>query len=874
MPDRLFLIDGHALIFKTYYALLHHPMMNSKGTDTSILYGFTKYLLELLDRERPTHLAVVFDPPGGTFRNRLYPAYKANRQATPQPVIDALEPLTQLCRAMRVPALTVPDYEADDVIGTLARRFGREGTEVYMVTPDKDFGQLIDRNVFQLKPGRGGSGEELFGPEEICRKYGIAAPVQVIELLTLCGDVSDNVPGVEGVGEKTAARLISAYGSVEEIYRHLESLTPKQRQKFREAEAHIGLSRDLVTIRTDVPVEIRLEDMAVRELDNPELCRLFDEYEFFSLKRHLRLPAADRTRQDAGFSVEETGAENLMAQARRRGRCALVASGTGLFSKIDRLTLAADDDAGRHLFAAGSPETFRALLEDGQVEKTGYGLKGQTSRLLRHGIDLKGRLLDIELMHYLLRPEQSGKIEMLARHFLHIDMEALAPSPQPLSLFEPQEAQETPEIEAAVIFLLAEVLEGELVKAGAGRLYDEMEEPLIRVLARMERTGVKVDLNQLDGYARELRKELEEREIRIRELAGEPELNISSPKQVGAVLFEKLALGGKTKKEAAGRRSTDEATLKSLSRRHPIVGEILEFRAVKKLLSTYIEPFNGYVSPRTGRIHTTFNQALTATGRLSSSNPNLQNIPVRTERGKEIRKAFVPGAPDGLILSADYSQIELRLMAHLSGDAHLIQSFREGSDIHTATAAKLFRIPREEVTADQRRTAKTANFGIMYGISAFGLSRRLEMPLPDARRFIEEYFAAFPAIQAFIRNTVAAATEKGYVETLFGRRRYIPELQSRNGTVRALGERNAVNAPIQGTSADIIKLAMIRIDRRLDGMRSRMILQIHDELLFDTLPQEVDRLKALVTEEMENVIALSVPLTVECNYGRNWLEAH
>ncbi len=880
MPNKLFLIDGHALIFKTYYALLNRPMVNSKGQDTSILYGFTKYLLELIEKKEPTHLAVVFDPPGGTFRNKMFTQYKANRPPTPQLIIDALEPLTEICGAMRIPALTIMGYEADDVIGTLAKKFGNEQTEVYMITPDKDYGQLVDPHIFQIKPGRAGSPDELFGEEQICEKYGIAHTGQIIDMLTLCGDTADNVPGVDGIGEKTAAKLLAKYGDVQNIYSHLDELSAKQKEKFEKAEDHIELSHELVTIKTDVPVDICLRDMVTETLDNPKLFELFDFYEFHSLKKHIKGAAQLERQQETEFNVSHKEAASFIRLAKATGRIALHLEGDQLFSEPGKITLALEDSGTHQLFSSeGQVQDFKSILEDEAIGKAGYNLKLQLNILAHAGITLSGKLYDIELMHYLMNPEQSSKIEILSSSLLGINLDSMEEQETvQLSLFDAPEAlpEKDNSKETAISYLLSKVLEEKIESMEVSKLYWEMEEPLIRVLARMERNGVKVNLAQLDDYAKELRKEMLEREARIREMADEPQLNISSPKQIGTVLFEKLALDPKAKKSSKGNWSTDEPTLKAIEHTHPIIHEILEFRAVKKLLSTYIEPFGTYISPVTGRIHTTFNQALTSTGRLSSSNPNLQNIPVRTERGKEIRKAFIPDNPDNLILSADYSQIELRIMAHLSGDAHLIQSFKDGIDVHAATASKIFKIPYDEVTPDERRIAKTANFGIMYGISAFGLSQRLDMPVGKAKKFIEDYFEAFPAIQYFIKDTISYATANGYVETIFGRRRYIPELQSKNGTVRALGERNAVNAPIQGTSADIIKLAMIGVDRRMreEKLQSKMILQIHDELLFDTRPEEAEILKKIVKEEMENVITLSVPLTIDCNYGKNWLEAH
>ena len=880
MANRLYLIDGHALIFKMYYAFVRRPMINSKGMDMSILFGFTKYLLELIDRVQPTHLAVAFDPPGGTFRNEMYPEYKANRTETPQLVIDALQPLTELCTALRIPVLMIPGYEADDVIGTVAKRYGSAETEVVMVTPDKDYGQLVDEHIFQLRPGKSGGDDELLGPAQICAKYGIGSPLQVIEMLTLCGDTSDNVPGVKGVGEVGAAKLIAKYGTVENIYAHLEDLSARQQEMFREARGHIGLSHELVTIRTDVPVETDLRAMEADRRYDPVIAALFEEYEFSSLRRyiaHLDLPPAEKKKaQTLVFTTVDP--EALTAAARKAGAAALVteAEETGLFSPVRRMYVAAD--SGPDILIAGEgPEAFRDLMEDTSVAKYGYDLKRQSHLLNNHGIGLGGPRFDIELMHYLINPEQSHKADMLARSYLGTELEPAETETAAASLFDAPEETPLPgrEREAAVLLRLGGKVRDDMKAQGVDALYENMEAPLAEVLARMERDGIRVDLRQLESFAAQLRRETLEHEERVREMAGEPDLNVSSPKQVGDVLFDKLHLDAKAKKNRKG-YTTDEATLLALVDRHPIIGEILEYRAVKKLLNTYIEPFPNYVSPVDGKIHTTFNQALTATGRLSSSGPNLQNIPIRTERGKEIRKAFVPGTPGGFILSADYSQIELRIMAHLSGDAHLIQAFRQGQDVHAATAAKIFGIPVEDVTREQRGIAKTANFGIMYGISSFGLAQRLQLSRNEARRIIDDYFAAFPSIRSYIDRTVAQAREKGYVETLFGRRRYLPDINARNQTVRSLAERNAVNAPIQGASADIIKLAMISVRRRMDaeGLRSRMVLQIHDELVFDALADEVEALTRLVVEEMEHVITLSVPLTVECNHGRNWLEAH
>lgn len=890
MKDRLYLIDGHALVFKMYYAFLRRPMINSKGADMSILFGFTKYILELINREHPEYLAVAFDPPGGTFRNVMYSEYKATRAATPQLVIDALEPLTGICRALKIPVLMVPGFEADDVIGSMAKREAASGKLVYMVTPDKDYGQLIEENIFQVKPGKSGGADEIVDVKAVCEKCGIDNPAQVIEMLTLCGDTADNVPGVKGVGEVGAGKLIAKYGTVENIYRHIDELTARQQTQFREAEGHIALSHDLVTIKTDMELTVNDDEMKVTASYTPEVADLFEEYEFNSLKKLLPDAASvERPSVEAKkMKINEVNASVLAGKAADLHRVAIVQAteGTGVFAEVTGMALAVcSDEEADNLevnVAYGSPAEFSKLLSDTGIDKYGYELKTMAGQLGNMGIELGGKLMDISLMHYLINPEKSHKSEILAKSYIGIDIENNAEEAEeqdaPLSLFDaPAEDDGKGCVtEAAAAMLTGLKVKEDMATNSVSGLYDEIEEPLMHVLEKMELAGVKVDLAQLGEFAEELRKEMNEREARIREMAEMPELNISSPRQIGELLFDKLKLDPKAKKTARGSYTTDEATLTALSDKHPIIEEILEFRAVKKLLSTYIEPFPMFVNKQTGRVHTTFNQALTATGRLSSSNPNLQNIPIRTERGKEIRKAFVAGSADGIIVSADYSQIELRIMAHLSQDQHLIQAFRNGVDVHAATAEKIFGVPHEEVTADQRRVAKTANFGIMYGISSFGLSQRLGISRSEAKKLIDDYFNAFPAIRSFIDDTIAAARENGYVETIFGRRRYLPDINAKNATVRALAERNAVNAPIQGTAADIIKLAMIGVDRKMaeEGLRSEMVLQIHDELLFDTISSEREKLMSIVKEQMEHVTELSVPLTVECNYGKNWLEAH
>ena len=922
---KLFLIDGHALIFKMYYVFLGRPMVNSKGEDTSILFGFTKYLLELIDRERPTHIAVSFDPPGGTFRNELYPAYKANRGETPELVVKSLEPLREIVLALDIPVLMIPGFEADDVIGSAAVRFATEGFEVYMVTTDKDYGQLISPQIRQLKPGKAGGENELLGVLEVCDKWKIASPAQVVDILAICGDASDNVPGVQGVGPVGAAKLLGKYGTMEGIYAHIGELTARQQEQFRAAEDHIALSKQLVTIKTDIPLDVTAAQLVYDTAETPEILSLLDRHEMPSLKRLLhKVAVSSGVRGGSGqlapeMSVGAGSSGGVLPPATVAAR-GLVNGGTASVAqrwdeRVARSCPGAvappDDESGAVLpprateipvkeikgkivainlqgetlyvsdgegVAQGAQEAFRPLLEDAGVVKAGADLKAQINRLAARGIRVEGRLEDLELMHYLLGPERSHKLDVLARSYLGVELEAELEASTG-SLFDETPEQTGPDrlLETAAILPLRECLRREMAATeGMQRLYDEIEEPLIHVLARMEQTGVKVDLESLREYAAGLRRKVAEREEEVRRLADDPNLNVLSPKQIGQVIYEKLKLDPQAKKPKSGNWPTDEQTLSRLASRSPIIDAILDYRGLRKLLSTYIEPFAGYISPEDGRVHTTFNQALTATGRLSSSNPNLQNIPIRTEEGREIRKAFVSGRPDWVMMSADYSQIELRLMAHFCGDEHLLDAFRHGVDVHAATAAKIFRVPVEEVTPDQRRIAKTANFGIMYGISSFGLAERLRCPRAEAKQIIDDYFASFPSIRGFIDATVAQARERGYVETLFGRRRYIADIASGNATVRALAERNAVNAPIQGSAADIIKLARIAVDRRLreGGFRARMVLQIHDELLLEVPQEEIAPVRELLVREMENVITLSVPLTVECNDGKTWLEAH
>ncbi|MDD4058480.1 MAG: DNA polymerase I [Bacteroidales bacterium] len=881
---KLYLIDGHALIFRSYYAFLRRPMINSKGEDTSILFGFTKTLTDLILREKPSHLAVAFDPPAKTFRHELYPEYKANRAATPELIKNALNPLIEIVESMSIPVVMKIGFEADDVIGTLAKKAAQDGFTVYMLTPDKDYGQLVSDDIFQCKPGKNGAENIIIGPKEIKAEYGIDDPEKIIDILAIWGDASDNVPGVRGVGEVGSKKLIQRFGSVENIYKNLNELPLKQQDAFREAESYISLSKHLVTIETSVDISCKEDELALGTPHFLELKTLFDKYEFPSLIRQIPLLENIFT---TGKNMSEiqivneikipekqkelyrvTSADDIIKEAYKKG-------GIGIALKGDNIAISVSGMAT--LITKEKQSIIKDIIENPGIDKFGYDIKSTCNKLASSSIKMAGKLWDSELMHYLLTPERSHKIEILAQSYLGVNLEGDLEMVQADLFSAPknedrEEADEKGMAEAAVMIPLAEKLKEELEMGELTKLYEEIEMPLIYVLASMEQEGVKLDREMLKEYGSALTKELEEIENNVKELAGEPTLNVSSPKQLSVIIYDKLDLGLKGKKS----RSTDEETLTEILDKHPIIPAILEFRNLKKLLSTYIEPLPSLISQQTGKLHTTYNQALTSTGRLSSVKPNLQNIPIRTERGREIRKAFIPSHQDGVILSADYSQIELRLMAHMSTDPDFIEAFRKGEDIHSATASKIFNVPIEELTKEQRGRAKTANFGIIYGISSFGLSQRLNIPRSESKQLIEDYFKSYPKVKEYMTQMTEQAKKDGYVTTLYGRKRFLPDISSRNPVVRGLAERNAVNAPIQGSAADIIKVAMVRLYHRIDqeGFKSKMVLQVHDELVFDVFPGEENRLSEVVKEEMERVIELSVPLTVECKYGENWLEAH
>lgn len=891
--EKLLLIDGHALMFRMYYAFIRRPMINSKGEDTSVIFGFTKYLLDLIAREHPTHIAVAFDPPCKTFRHEAFPEYKANRGATPEVIKEALEPLTAIVRSMGIPVMMIPGYEADDVIGSMAKKWSDKGFMVYMVSPDKDLGQLVSDRILQLKPGKGGGDDEIVDKEKILEKFGIPDPSGIIDILAIWGDASDNVPGVKGIGEVGARKLVAAYGSIDGILEHIDEIPAKQATAIRESAETLKMSRFLVTIKTDADPGCTEDELRLDLGDTSETRNLLSRYECFSLLKLLPSPPVEDMAPERG-----TGSvfpKFRFTDIREFEKLAAATEDTGIIFQ-DMLYLSTEGHDGETvIFKTHNPEEAVQILSSGKISKTGYNLKLTINRLRSYGITLEGYLQDLELMHYLINPETTHKMEILASSYLGIDAEAFYRSvstagtqdgnrelPEP-DLFSAPEQDQDPEdtekhaAEATLLLPLCKAIRKEFEKdPELLKLYEGIEMPLIRVLSEMELNGFRIDTDMLAKYGNSLKAELDILEDRIRKETGEPDLNISSPIQLGNVLFGKMQLDPKARKNKRGNYSTDEETLSDLKDRHPVIGDILAFREIKKLLSTYIEPFPAMIDPSDGKVHTTFNQALTATGRLSSVRPNLQNIPIRTELGREIRKAFIPSSPDRVIISADYSQIELRVMASVCGDSHMIEAFRHGKDIHTATAARIFKVDESEVTSEQRRMAKTANFGIIYGISAFGLSQRLEISRKEAKELIDGYFLNYPSIVGYLEETKRLAREKGYVETLMGRKRYIKDINSRNAVVRGFAERNAINAPIQGTAADIIKKAMINVNRSLKeaGMETAMILQVHDELVFDAPAHEKEAVMDIVKREMETVFELKVPLVVECNYGHDWLEAH
>ena len=961
---KLFLLDAYALIYRAYYGFIRNPRINSKGENTSAVLGFVNTLEEILTKENPEYIGVAFDPHGPTFRHEAFPDYKAQREETPEGIRFAVPIIKDVLKAYRIPVLEVQGFEADDVIGTLAKQSESIGElDTYMMTPDKDYGQLVAKNVKMYKP-RFDGGFDILGEKEVKEKYGLSDVKQVIDLLGLMGDSSDNYPGCPGVGEKTAVKLINEFGSIENLLAHTEQLKGAMKKKVEEHVEDIKMSKFLAAIKTDVPITLNLESLKREPIDDVALKEIFERLEFRTLLRK-KLGGSDTTSASSPtptvssnknkgkgqmgnlfsgdlFGGASESPQTPSSQASENAKFTDMGQGDLFFSNLSDLTttphtyqlvdsmeemekLAANiltfgfvsldtettsvDAMSAKLvglsFAMKEGEAyyvpvpqheewtgedfektlkvvniFKKVYENDQILKIGQNIKYDMMVLANYDIHLEGKMFDTMIAHYILAPELRHNMDYLAEVYLKyktIHIDALIGSgkkQRSMSELDPKEVYEYAAEDADVTLKLKNILEKELHEKGLYQLFEEVEMPLVPVLARMEMNGARIDEASLAETSKVFTERMETIERDIREVAG-LELNISSPRQIGELLFDQLKIDSKPKKTKTGQYVTDEATLLALKSKHPVVEKILDYRGYKKLLSTYIDALPQLVNPRTGHIHTSYNQAVTATGRLSSSNPNLQNIPIRDENGKEVRKAFIPDEGE-LFFSADYSQIELRLMAHLSQDKNMVEDFNSGHDIHQATAAKIFKVPIEEVTSTMRRKAKTANFGIIYGISAFGLAERMEVSRGEARQLIDDYFATYPGVKEYMDKSIEKARQLGYTQTLLGRRCQLPDINSRNAVVRGYAERNAINAPIQGTAADIIKVAMIRIDKRMreEGLRSKMILQVHDELNFSVVPEEKEQLQALVINEMQNAIQLSVPLFADCGWGTNWLEAH
>lgn len=919
--QKLFLFDAYALIYRAYYAFIKNPRINSKGLNTSAVMGFVNTLNEIIQKEKPTHLGVAFDH-GKTFRNEAFPEYKAQREETPEDIRRSVPIIKELLEVWHIPCLQVDGFEADDVIGTLAMKAGISGIETYMLTPDKDYGQLVRENVYQFRPRHGG-GYEKMGPKEVCEKYGITSTDQVVDLLALMGDSADNFPGCPGVGEKTAVKLISEFGNIDNLISNSAQIKGKLREKVEEHVNDIRMSKFLATIRTDVPIDLDMESLTLQEPDEAKLRPLFAELEFRSLAdKILKKPEPilkpvngqldlfaefpteqpEDSKKSQHLTLSDTPHDYQLVdnQVKMREICDFfltnkilsldteTTSTNALEAELVGLSFSVEEGKAFYVpvpenrdEAQQVVEIFRPVYESPSILKIGQNLKYDLEVLANYGIRLQGPMWDTMLAHYLLQPELRHNMDEMAETLLgyktiHIDelIGAKGKGQRSMRDLQPEDVYNYACEDADITLRLKNVLEPKLKEAGVESLFYDIEMPLMPVLADMEMAGVCLDTDALAETSKLFTERMLELERHIYELAGET-FNISSPKQVGEILFEKMKIVEKPKKTKTGQYVTSEEVLMQLRSKSPIIGEILSYRGLKKLLGTYVDALPKLVNKRTGRIHTSFNQAVTATGRLSSSDPNLQNIPVRGDDGKEIRKCFVP-EPGCLFFSADYSQIELRVMAHLSGDEAMQTVFREGKDLHAATAATIYKKGIDEVTRDERTKSKRANFGIIYGITVFGLAERLDIPRDEARQLIDGFFETFPRVHDYMEESKEKARQTGYAETVFGRRRYLPDINSRNATVRNFAERNAINAPIQGSAADIIKVAMIRIHNRFqeEGLRSKMILQVHDELNFSVYPEEKGRVEAIVIEEMQHAYNLSVPLVADSGWGSNWLEAH
>lgn len=922
--EKLFLLDAYALIYRAYYAFIKNPRINSKGFNTSAIMGFVNTLEDVLKKEQPTHIGIAFDPAGPTFRHEAYEQYKAQREETPEVIRLSVPIIKDIIRAYRIPILEVSGYEADDVIGTLATEAGRRGITTYMMTPDKDYGQLVSDNVFMYRPKYGDKEFEVMGIAEVKAKFDIQSPAQVIDMLGLMGDTADNIPGCPGVGEKTAQKLIAQFGSIESLLEHTDQLKGAIKTKVETNREQILFSKFLATIKTDVPISLDMDRLKREEPDKEELKRIFEDLEFRSLldrvlgtdKKTAAPPPSAQGDLFGFFAPESTEApensnltrlqdltydyqlidteekiEQLLQNILTQKILSLDTETTGTDPIRAELVGMSFSYAENQAFYVPVPadrteaqrivDKFKPVFENPQTLKVGQNIKYDMLVLANYGVELQGEMFDTMIAHYVLQPELHHGMDYLAEIYLHYETikieELIGPkgkNQKNMRDLAPANIYRYACEDADVTLKLKNVLEKELKQNDAESLFHDIEMPLVPVLAYMERNGVRIDTEALKETSRHFTARMQQIEEEVHRLAG-MEFNIASPKQVGEVLFDRLKIVDKPKKTKTGQYVTSEEVLESLKGKHEIVEKILEHRGLKKLLGTYIDALPLLINPQTGHIHTSFNQTVTATGRLSSSNPNLQNIPVRNEDGKEIRKAFIPD--EGCeFFSADYSQIELRIMAHLSQDPHMIEAFRENQDIHAATAAKIYKEKLEDVTREQRSKAKTANFGIIYGISVFGLAERLNIDRKEAKELIDGYFENYPHVKEYMDKSILEAREKGYIETIFRRRRYLPDINSRNAVVRGYAERNAINAPIQGSAADIIKVAMVRIYLRFreEGIRSKMILQVHDELNFSVLPEEKEKVQQIVISEMESAYKMKVPLQADCGWGKNWLEAH
>ena len=921
--NKLFLLDAYALIYRAYYALIRNPRINSKGMNTSAIMGFVNTLNEVLTKENPTHIAVAFDPSGPTFRHEAYAEYKAQREECPEDIKNAVPIIKKILNAWNIKTLEVSGYEADDVIGTVALIAGKNGITTYMLTPDKDYGQLVGDNVYMYRPKFGNAGYDVMGVEEVKQKYELSTPLQVIDLLGLMGDASDNIPGCPGVGEKTAIKLIKEFGSIDNLVANTEQLKGAMKKKVEENKEKILFSKFLATIKTDVPMELNLDDLKIQEPNEEELRKIFEELEFKTLiDRVLKKTQKTQKKADSQLdlfaefatkdeessenssytSLKDTPHEYKLIDNENEIRNLFdflmtfeivsldteTTSTNAIEAELVGMSFSVEENKAFYVPVSANREEalrivniFKPLYENEKILKVGQNIKYDLEVLANYGVTLKGKMFDTMIAHYVLQPELYHNMDYLAEIYLkyktiHIE-ELIGPKgkgQKNMRDLNPQDVYEYAAEDADITLKLKNILEKELEKAGVEHLFYDIEMPLMPVLASMEMNGVCLDTVSLKETSEVLTNRLKVIENKIYELSGET-FNIASPKQVGEILFDKLKIVEKAKKTKTGQYVTNEEVLQGLKHKHEIVGNILEHRGLKKLLGTYVDALPSLINKRTGRIHTSFNQTIASTGRLSSSDPNLQNIPVRGEEGKEIRKAFIP-EPGCLFFSADYSQIELRVMAHLSNDENMIEAFREGYDIHAATAAKIYKEDMNEVSRDQRTKAKRANFGIIYGITIFGLAERLDISRDEAKQLIDGYFETYPKVKEYMETAKETARKNGYVETLFKRRRYLADINSRNATVRGFAERNAINAPIQGTAADIIKVAMINIYNRFnnEGIRSKMILQVHDELNFSVYPDEKEKVEKIVLEEMQGAFSMKVPLVADCGWGKNWLEAH